>query len=145
MTNYNFLEGLTVADIAFEAFGKTLEEVFTNAALALAEVMVNPKTVELKVKKMFSIQNDSIEQLLYDFLEQLIILKDSEGLIFTKFEVKIRQAKGALANSLSVEAYGEKIDPKKHELDNDAKAITYHEFKLEQTNDGWRAQVIVDI
>lgn len=136
---YRFLGEIATADIAFEADGKTLEELFINSALALEDSMVDLKGVGEKDKKIIEIENKDIENLLYDWLAELIFLKDSEDLLFSKFNIKIEN------NKLNAECFGEKIDRKKHSLRNDVKAVTLHRFKIEETDKGWKASVILDI
>lgn len=139
---YKFLEEATYADVCFEACGKDLNELFTNAALATCEIMVDLKTVDSKIKKKISLKNDTIDKLLFEFLEEIIFLKDSQRLLFSKVKVKITKNK---EYKLDAELRGEEINPKKHKLGNDAKAVTYHDFEVEEIKRKWRAKVIIDI
>ncbi len=140
---FNFLEKLVTADIAFEAFGKNLNELFQNSALALNETMVDTKTVSAKIKKVFKLQNAELNNLLVDFLNEIIYYKDADSMIFSKFKVKVEQ-KDKLWK-LTAEISGDKIDWKKHKLLADAKAATWHMFELQKKGKGWRAQVVIDI
>ena len=138
---YKFLEH--TADVMFEAQGKNLNEVFRNSALAVFDVQCNLKNVRSKIKKKIKLKNSVVGDLLFDFLEELIYLKDAKYLLFGKFDVKIKETKGEYI--LDVIAYGEKINPKKHELKTDVKAITLHEFFLKKVKDGWKCKVLLDI
>jgi SHS2 domain-containing protein len=140
---FNFLEKLVTADIAFEAFGKNLNQLFENSALALNETMVDTKTVSAKVKKIFKLQNAELNNLLVDFLNEIIYYKDADSMIFSKFKVKVEQ-KDKLWK-LTAEIFGDKIDWKKHKLLADAKAATWHMFELQKKGKVWRAQVVIDI
>jgi len=141
---FNFLDKLVTADIAFEAFGKNLNQLFENSALALNEIMVDTKTVSAKIKKVFKLQNAELNNLLVDFLNEIIYYKDADSMLFSKFKVKVEQ-KEKLWHLLA-EIAGDKIDWQKHKLLADAKAATWHIFKLEQKKGkGWRAQVVIDI
>ena len=84
---YRFLPH--TADTMFEAYGKTLEELFENCALAVEEVMVNIKTINSIEEYEITLDNISEEGLLYDLLSELIFIKDTEGLLFREFEVII--------------------------------------------------------
>ena len=141
MQKYKFLDH--TADILFEAYGKSLSEVFKNAALATFETQVNLKTVSSKIKKNIKLKNENIENLLFDFLEELIYLKDAKYLVFNKFKVKISKTNNIY--KLEAVAEGEKINPKKQELKIDVKAITLHEFSLKKIKNGYKARVILDI
>ena len=146
--SYKFIDH--TADVMFEVKCKTLEEVFESAALATFEVQVTLKDVKRTVKKKIKLKNEGIEDLLFDFLEELIYIKDVNSLLFSKFSIKIKenllekrsQKKGFV---LECVAEGEKINPKKHELKTDVKAPTLHRFKLEKCGNYWRAVVILDI
>jgi len=139
MKKYKFIDH--TADVMFEAYGENLNKVFENAALATFEVQCNLKKVERKVKKKIKLKNEDMEKLLFDFLEELIYLKDAKYLLFNKFKVKIDKEKG----TLTAEIKGEKIDPKKHELKTDVKAVTLHKFELKKIKEGYKVRVILDI
>src|SRR3989344_3712345 len=104
MKKYKFIDH--TADVMFEAYGKSLNKLFENAALATFEVQCDLEKVERKVKKKIKLKNEDNEKLLFDFLEELIYLKDAKYLLFNKFSVKIKEGK------LEAEVEGEKINPK---------------------------------
>jgi len=110
--------------------------------LATEETQVDLNGVKLKIKKEIELKNDTIEMLLFDFLQELIFLKDAELLLFSKIKVSVSEGK---INKLKAVLEGEKIDPKKHELKVDVKAVTLHRFEVKKTKIGWFARVILDI
>ena len=140
MEKYRFLDH--TADALFEAFGKTIVEVFENAAMALQEIQVNLKTIEPKQTKIINVKAETNEMLLFEFLQELIYIKDVEKFVFTACKVEI-DAQDPLR--LTAQCKGEELDPKKHEMNVDAKAITMHQFELKKEKDSWKARVIVDI
>lgn len=141
---YRFLEGLTMADIAFEASGKTLEEMFASAADAMTNTQIEDlKQIKGSVEKKFSLEAADEERLLHDFLQELIFIKDSELLLFREYSLVIK--KGGKGYVLTANATGEKLDPKKHTLLVDVKAVSWHMFKVERTKAGWKATVIIDV
>src|SRR5439155_27271558 len=79
------------------------------------------------------------EYLLFDWLKELLYRFDAEHLLFGRFEVHVTP------DGLTGKAWGEPLDRARHELGHEVKAITYHGLKVEQTPDGWLAEVIVDI
>ena len=147
MKKYKFIDH--TADVMFEAYGKTLNKIFENAALATFEVQCNLRKIERKIKKKIKLKNDDIANLLFDFLEELIYLKDARYLLFGKFRVKINKKLFGKPSSkiyiLEAEIEGEKINPKKHELKTDVKAITLHKFELKKVKNGWKCRVLLDI
>ena len=125
------------ADQYIEAYGKTINELFENAALGLTNMMV--KDVEPKDTKKINITADSNEEILYKFLNEILVLRDSENIFLSNFKVKLK------SKTLEVEAKGEEFNPEKHEQGMDVKAITYHELKIEKTKEGFKVKILVDI
>ncbi|MBI4344439.1 MAG: archease [Euryarchaeota archaeon] len=139
---YRYLEEVAIADVAFEAWGRDLGELFEAAALATFEVMVDLEGVESKVVKEIELENEEMDRLLYDWLSELVYLKDAEAMLFSRFQVRI---KGDGRYRLRAEAMGEEIDQARHRLRADVKAVTYHLFYLKKTEEGYRARVVLDI
>ena len=79
------------------------------------------------------------EYLLFDWLNELLYRFEAEGRLFSQFDVTITN------EGLQATAFGEPVDRNRHRLSHEVKAITYHHLKVEQTADGWLAEVIVDI
>src|SRR3990167_1868786 len=108
---YKFIEDIAVADVAFEATGKTLEELFESAALATTNVMIKDlRTIKPKIKKKIKLKAYTVENLLHDFLQELVFLKDAKQLVFSKYKIKINKK-----FELDAEIFGEKLNPKKQE------------------------------
>lgn len=141
---YKYLEEVAIADVAFEASGRTLDELFESSGFALTNAMIKDLSkIEQKIEKSFEVEAEDVEMLLFNFLQELIFYKDAERLLFNKFDLDIVQKEDGWL--LSARAYGEEIDREKHELLADVKAVALHNFKVEETEKGWRASVIVDV
>ncbi len=141
---YRYLEDIATADVAFEAWGDTLEEMFVAAADATMNVMVSDLESIARVEhRMLQATTEEIDMLLFELLQELIFYKDADRLLLRVPNVHIQAQSGQFA--LRAEAYGEEIDPEKHDLIVDIKAVTLHRFKVEQTSRGWEAIVILDI
>lgn len=134
---YKFLEH--TADAKFQAFGKTLEEAFSNAALAMFNVITDTENVEAKIEKKISVKSESKEAMLYDFLAELLVLLDSEP--FLLHEVKSLKIKG---DKLTAIVSGDK-DIDKYEINTHIKAMTYSEMFIKEELDNVTVQVVVDI
>ena len=139
---YEFVDDITIADTAFKVEAKSLEELFVDGAKATFESMVDLKAVKHKETRDLKLEADSAEQLFFDWIEELIYLKDADYLLFSKFKVLIKQNKKW---SLEATAYGDKINVDKQSMKVDVKAITYHKFKVEQRDGKWQAFVVLDI
>lgn len=139
---FKFLEKIAIADAAFEAYGKTLEELFVNCAKATFEAMVDSKTVTPNYTEKIQLENKTLEDLLFDWLSELVYLKDYKAILFKDFSVKIQKNTNY---RLEGEAKGEAINPQKHKLRADVKAVTYHLFEVKKTERYWKARIILDI
>jgi len=137
---YRVLEGVATADVAFEVEAGSLEEVFVEAARALTSVMVDPSKVRASIRQEVELEAPGLDVLLFDWLSEIVYLKDAENLVFSDYQVKIHpgfKLEGVLE--------GEEIDRERHELGCDVKAVTYHLFKLEKRDKGWYVRVVLDI
>jgi SHS2 domain-containing protein len=128
------------ADVGFEAFGATREEVFANAARALFDLIVELDTIEPCEEARVEVTGPDPASVLVNWLSEVLFLFDTEGWIFREFEIQTLHD-----NSLSAFARGEKFQRSRHQAKLLVKAITYHQLALEKTGQGWRAQVYVDI
>ncbi len=135
---FKFLEH--TADVQFQAFGKTVEEMFGNASLAMFNSMHEGK---VKAKKMAKIKasGKDYESLLYNFLEELLVLFDGEGFFLSKVKnLKIKKWDGF---KLEAEVVGD--DAKNYEMHIAVKAITYHSMFVKQQGKTWVCQVVLDV
>lgn len=129
--------------MAFEATGDTPAELFEAAAEALFESMADLGGVRLKIRREIRLQQAQIDQLLFDWLSELIYLKDAEQLLFGRFAVQLTKDNGW---QLTATTEGETIDPQRHDLRTDVKAVTYHQFEVAPSpTGGWRARVVLDV
>ncbi|VVC03427.1 Protein archease [Candidatus Bilamarchaeum dharawalense] len=133
-----------MADIAFEATGKSVEELLESAGQALMNTQVSDlKKIKAKTEKKIEIKSQNEERLLHDFLQELIFLKDAELLLVSKYEMKIYRTERGIM--LKATLKGEPIDNTKHEMLVDVKAVSWHQFKLERVKNEWKAFVILDV
>jgi len=141
--SYDYLPDVAIADAAFAARADTLTELFIAAALATAEVMVDIRSFRPIIRQRISVQGDSREDLLYRWLSELLYLKDVEYLIFVDYDIVISETGGKVA--LECTAGGEQIDPRRHTLGQDVKAVTYHLFEVKEVEGEYLARVVLDI
>ncbi len=141
---YTFLPDVAIADVAFRAWAPTLEAVFRQAALATLEVMVDDvSTVRARERREVDLTARNEELLLLDFLGELIFHKDAEALLLAPERLAIEPQREGWR--LSGVLAGEPIDPERHPLDADVKAVTLHRFRLERTDEGWEAEAVLDV
>jgi SHS2 domain-containing protein len=141
---YEFLEDVATADLAFRAWGKDLEETFVSAADAVMNAMVdNLDAIQPQEQRALEVADDALDLLLFNVLQELIYYKDAELLLLRLQQVRIDDQDGRY--SLHAIAAGERLDPQRHQMRVDVKAVTLHHFSLTETDSGWEASVILDI
>jgi SHS2 domain-containing protein len=134
---YKLIDDLT-SDVMFESYGKTLKELFENAAEAMFSVICQLGKVGQKESRAVQVRGRDEKELLHNWLQELIALVDTEGMFFSRFEVREISSTG-----LKAVVYGEGADPSKGETV--VKAVTYYGFSLEKTGEGYRARFSLDI
>ncbi len=142
MGRFEFLESVAVADCAVEIEGDDLDDLFVTAARTLAEVMVDPATVRPSVERSLELTAPSLDLLLYDWLSELIYVKDAEQLVFPLAEARVTAGPPC---RLVARLRGGAIDRGTTALRADPKAVTLHQFRLEPAAHGWRARLVIDI
>ena len=139
---YRFLDDVAIADVAFEAWGETLEAMFIASAEATLNVMVaDLETVAGRTRRSVRVESDALDLLLFNFLQEFIYYKDAQRLLLRVETLQIETS----PFSASAELSGEELDIDRHELVVDVKAVTLHRFRVEETDRGWEAFVILDI
>lgn len=142
MGRHEFVEGIAVADCAVEIVGDDLDDLFNTAALALADIMVDPTTIRMVSERRVVLTASSLDLLLYDWLSELIYLKDAEQLVFVGASARVSTGPPW---QLAARLVGGPIDRATTALRADPKAVTFHQFELEPCGQGWRARVVIDI
>jgi SHS2 domain-containing protein len=141
---YRYLEEVGTADIAFEATGRDLPELFRDAADAMTNVMIdNIEAIQPRDIREIKLSNDKLDMLLFDFLQELIFLKDAKRLLLRIRDVQIDERDDIYFAKATAE--GEPLDAERHHQRADVKAVTLHDFSVEKIDGGWKARVLLDI
>lgn len=133
---------MALADCAVDIEGRSLNDLFETAAVALARLMVDPATLSITAARAISLEAPELDLLLHDWLSELIFLKDRDSQVFPHARVRVT---GKGPYRLAADVHGGTIDPERTELGADPKAITFHQLFLGPVSGGWRARVIIDI
>ena len=131
------------ADAKFRAYGKSLEQAFENAALAMLNVMVDTDSVTNRSSVEVELSSPELDALLFDWLSEILFLFEVEEMVFGSVQVKELNI-GEDECSISGILYGETIDHSIHVFDTEVKAATYNDMKIENTDGGWMIQATVD-
>jgi SHS2 domain-containing protein len=141
---YRFLEDTATADTAFEVWDSSIEELFTDAADAMLNVMIlDIDNVTNEHQISFEAHDESLEMLLFNVLQELIFQKDTYHYLFRIKNCSIRVI-GKLHYFSGVFS-GEHLNSLRHKMMVDVKAITLHHYFVKKENDLWRTQIILDI
>ena len=134
---FKFIDGLT-SDVVFEAYGKNLRELFENAAFAMFSVICQVEKIGEKIEKEVEVKGEGAKDLMFNWLQELIVLVDLENVFFSRFRVTEISEK-----HLKAKCYGEEADPKKG--GTLVKAVTYYKFNIEKTDKRYKVTVSLDI
>jgi len=141
---YRYLEELGTADIAFEATGRDLPQLFRDAADATMNVMIdNLDAIESRETRQIELCGQQIDMLLFDLLQELIFLKDAQRLLLRIRNLQIDEKDEKYF--LKATAEGEPLDAERHQQRADVKAVTLHGFSVKPEKGGWKARVLLDI
>ncbi|MFC1905241.1 archease [Chloroflexota bacterium] len=128
------------ADIGIISYGSDMENLFSNAAMGLFSLMIEPEIINEKIQREVQISSQDSESLLVEWLNELVYIFAMEQLIFTRFKFDKLSA-----IDLKARCFGNKIDHKKQKIIREVKAATYHMLVINKENTGYKAQIIFDI
>lgn len=134
---YKFIDDLT-SDVMFEAYGKDLKEVFVNSAEAMFSVICQMEKVSHSNEVDVTVHARDAEELMINWLQELIGLVDTESMFFSKFQITEIDEK-----HLKAKVYGEDMKPEKG--GTVVKAVTYYKYKFEKAKEGYVTRVSLDI
>lgn len=130
------------ADVGIRAYGKDLNEAFENAAIGMFDIITDMEKVEAIGEYRIVIEASDLEQLLVDWLSELLYIHTVKQVMFSNFSVEIEGEEGKWL--LKGGASGEDYDEEKHPYDTEIKAVTHHILEIRK-NEGYRVQVLFDI
>ena len=137
MKRFEYFEA--TADIGFKAYGKTMDDAFENAGLAIFNIISDTEDIEPSTEISFEVTSEDNVSLLYDYLEELLFYHEVEFMLFSEFDVKIDDG-----FHLTATIKGESINWDKHERKTEIKAITFHMMEVKRS-DVIELQAIVDL
>ncbi len=130
------------ADVGIRGIGENIEEAFEEAAKAMFDVEVDLDKVRQDEKIEIACKAQNIEELFVEWLNSLLAQASLNEMVFSSFKVNIKKDK---IFELKGHALGEKLNPEKHNTKDEVKGATYSQLKVEQKNNKWIAQCIVDV
>jgi SHS2 domain-containing protein len=141
---FEYLENDVTSDVTFRAFGRDLGELFTAAGDATAAAMVRSlDSIAPATSRPVALDGAALDLLLMAFLDEIVFWKDAERLLLRPASVHVVARDDGYR--VAGELRGEAIDPGRHELEADVKAVTLHGLRVEPADGGWSAQVTLDV
>ena len=128
------------ADLGILVYGKDLEELFSNAGEAFFDIITDLRRVRERTERIIRVGSSNLEDLMVQWLGELLYVHDVDGLLFRSFFIdELRDG------SLKARARGEAFDGKRHVINTEIKAVTYHQIEVKKEKGRWRARVIFDL
>jgi SHS2 domain-containing protein len=127
-------------DLGVRVFGESLSQLFEQAAHALTFILTEPETIRLKETRKIQSEARTDEELLITWLNELVYLFETKGLLFKTYDVL-----SVHDHHLEALAQGESYVEGRHPIKTTVKAATYHQLKIENHQGVWTAQVIFDL
>lgn len=133
------------ADLGLRVEAPTREALFEEAGRALTALIVEEPDASVRATERLDVTLDAADpaDLLFDWLHALLVAFEVRHLLHARFVVRLEERAGGLR--LRGSAWGERVDPSRHRLAREVKAITYHGLWLRPHGAGWAAEVIVDV
>ncbi len=144
-TAHRFLDEIALGDLAFEATGDSVSELFVAAALAVIEAMADPLTVETNWTEDCLLSESELEDLFFEWLNRIVFIKDVEGVVFHEVRAMVRHDSENSLWHLAATLTGDQVDPTRQDLRTDVKAVTKHLFEIRPDESGWYARVVLDV
>ena len=134
------------ADVGFLAYGATLTELFQNAALAMCSLACAPEKIENRERREIAASGLDVESLLYAWLTEILAVADAEQLVCCAVKItELREPAAPIVGEVRGEVHGEKFSRERHDAGTYIKAVTLHQFAIEQTPGGYCARVFLDL
>ena len=138
MKEYEFFDH--TADVGVKAFGKDFSEAFAHAAKGMFDIITDSSVISSKGAYKIELQAVDLEQLLVDWLDELLFLQSAKNLVFGEFKVNVDEEECKLSATVS----GEQFDKKTHKIGTEIKAVTYHMLEVHK-NENCYVKVLFDI
>lgn len=130
------------ADLGLRVVGRDLPDLFETAAGGLYDVIVaNRQDVRAVESESVVLTAQTLPDLLLAWLNELIFRSETGHRLYSRFQVRVNEDAPALQATIA----GEPIDRGRHVLDHEVKAATHHGLTVKRVDEGWLAEVILDI
>jgi SHS2 domain-containing protein len=137
---FSYAEDGPTADLTVDTWGETLEEVFSQAAIALFNAITPIEGVEKVETREFQVEGDDMGALLFNFLDELLYIHEVDLVVFSAFDLEIDREQ----IRLKAVCHGESFDIDRHSRGIAIKAVTFHLMNIQRSDEGWNLRVVLD-
>ena len=137
---YRYAEDGPTADLTVDTWGESLEDVFRQSAIALFNAITPLEGITQNETREFEVDGHDLGALLFNFLDELLYLQEVDLIVFSGFDLEIDRE----SITLKAVCHGELFDLSKHTQGIAIKAVTFHQMKFEETDEGWKLRVVLD-
>ena len=138
MNGYEFFEH--TADVGLHATGRTLDELFANAARGLVELLAEDSRIESGETRTVELHAASVEALLRTWLTELLVWFGQNHFLPCEYTFH-----ALTQTSLRASVQGERFNASRHVYGTEVKGVTRHQLQVTHQDDRWEAQVIFDV
>lgn len=142
---FTFLDDIALADMAFEATADSPLDLFESATSALIESLADPLTIGQSWHYPVDRHADDISSLLFDWLEEMVYLKDAHGVVFHHASLVLDRDPRHTIWRLHGQLVGAPVDAETQKLRADVKGVTKHLYEVAASSGVWRARVVLDV
>ena len=128
------------ADFGIQVFGADSQELFTNAALALFDVITETDMLKSLDSCNITASGEDWSDLMVNWLREILYLWNGKEML-----VKAVQILSLSEKKISAKIYFDAYMPDRHIINTEIKAVTYHQIQVKSSPSGWEARVIFDI
>lgn len=128
------------ADLAAKIYGRSLKELFENAAFAMFDMMADMEGVKAEESVDIEVEALDKEGLLVSWLNEILYVSYIKGILFPEMRVTELDEKKIVAT-----AKGERIGEDTGRLHSEIKAATYHDLEIQKTDEGYEVTVVFDV
>ena len=128
------------ADIGLHVFGKDPTELFTTAARALFDIMIDARRVKAAQSLLLRTEGLDWPDLMVNWLRELLYLWSGNNLLVRSTVIRKIGPRELVANVIV-----DPFDPSRHAVNTEIKAVTYHQIEVREKLTGWEAKIILDV
>jgi len=128
------------SDIGIRVFGKTLKELFENAAFAMFDVIADLEGVSTSIEDVVEARGQAPEELLVAWLDELLYRFCTKDIIYSKFDIE-----EMAGDKIKARIFGRPVSVNRNRLKTEIKAVTYSGLKIKKASGGYEVEIIFDV